>query len=135
MKLRELRIGNIIGGIYTDYDDDSEKHDVCKVVTLDSVGAAGYPIWVEGKANVENYDSFYPIEIDEEWLVRFGFCKIEGNGNFYELSGFRFLVQYVPKSGYLRVDRVGVAVKYVHQLQNLYLALTGEELQLQEPTK
>ena len=33
---------------------------------------------------------------------------------------------------FYRSDYTGVNVKYVHQLQNLYFALTGEELILKE---
>ena len=137
MKAKELRIGNIIGATYTDYDDGSKKYDVCKVVTLDSVGAAEYPIWVEGKANIENYDSFYPIEIDEEWLIKLGFKKI--NLTFHKDEHFAIteiitLADNKKSYGFPSEDLFirDVEIKYVHQLQNLYFAITGEELQLVE---
>lgn len=79
-----------------------------------------------------------PVEITEEWLLKFGFeydrfnhtfCK--GNYCIHIKDGhFNFMND--PRCSaacyYL------TTCKYVHQLQNLYFALTGEELQLHEPT-
>ena len=131
MKARELRIGNIIGGTYT--DDGNELYDICKVVTLDSVGAAEYPIWVEGKANIEKYDAFDPIKLDEEWLLKFGFKNCCDLWVWYidkfELQEMEDVDGNSTGYGYA-IDGVveDLIIKYVHQLQNLYFALTGKEL-------
>jgi hypothetical protein len=130
MKPNELRIGNIIMGTYTDYDDNNELYDVCKVVTLDSVGAAEYPIWVEGKANVEQYDCFDPIPLNEEWLLKFGFIKIEKHHVFY-ISTINPMFKFCPDIHSAAWDNQmlrRVKIQYVHQLQNFFFALTGEEL-------
>jgi hypothetical protein len=73
-----------------------------------------------------------PINITEEWLVKFGFKYIELGDEVYEqtwcYNGLQML--WGPSSdNYFYHDfyRGGV-VKHVNQLQNLYFALTGEEL-------
>jgi hypothetical protein len=76
-----------------------------------------------------------PIPLTEEWLLRFGF-KEEERSAYYDNS-HRFLKDdflYDLKDGSLTIafsmDEGNLAVKapYVHQLQNLYFALTGKEL-------
>lgn len=71
-----------------------------------------------------------PIPITPEWLERFGFEKvgtwwqfdIEPNQcSLYSVEG-----KYVDLFAYS--DEVGKTCKYVHQLQNLIFALTGEEI-------
>jgi hypothetical protein len=85
-----------------------------------------------------NIDKFYlPIPLDEDWLLKFGFEKSEelfrldkywvefrnfDSCGIRVLFGcFQFQKIYITKS----VD----TIKYVHQLQNLYFAITGSELQ------
>jgi hypothetical protein len=79
-----------------------------------------------------------PIPLTEEWLLKFGFeYKVEELGvRFYEIQiGISFISLSIEghfniNSGesYWYMDRDFKAPKYVHQLQNLYFALTGEEL-------
>ena len=67
-----------------------------------------------------------PIPLTEEWLVKFGFeihIVEMVFGNFYlKINGDHF--EYYCNN---RVE-----LKYVHQLQNLYHALMGEELKEKE---
>lgn len=139
MKASELRIGNLINGIYYDYnidDDHREKETICEVVTLDSVGSCEYPIWVESESNIETFSDFEPIPLTEEWLLKFGFeinrqTKEENNiWRCYSEEGF-FEVEQIGSSFFLDDnDCYGTKINHVHQLQNLYFALTGEELTL-----
>lgn len=78
----------------------------------------------------ESYSQFIkfiePIQLTEEILLKFDFDKIE-NGTYLN----KFYVTIV--SGYFVfwiTDIYSVAIKYVHELQNLYFALTGEELEI-----
>ena len=76
-------------------------------------------------------DTYEPIPITEEWLLKFGFEKIIGSNESNFTNGFYNLFVnslgevnfYFFKEGdwYQKID-------YVHQLQNLYFALTGSEL-------
>jgi hypothetical protein len=87
------------------------------------------------------------IPLTEEWLVKFGFEKFVyededvGYGTEYKLKASQdvFMVYSDDFSVGLYSDEYGekndIAViptfennKYVHQLQNLYFALTGKEL-------
>lgn len=110
MNPQELRIGNTIlrNGI---------------VVTVD----------YQTFRDVEKYpDQYQGIELTEEWLIKFGFQKINKNvfriEEDYEVTvkedKVRFFIctymDYPPS----------VSIKYAHQLQNLFYSLCGEELQL-----
>lgn len=68
-----------------------------------------------------------PIPLTEEWLLKFGFEHREfsfDKGSFF-LSKRRFKNEYLYQAHTHRFQ-----VKYVHQLQNLYFALTSEELNI-----
>jgi hypothetical protein len=75
--------------------------------------------------NIEDDNSkITPIPLTEEWLLNFGLSKNNGypykflNGFIKIRNGFYFYKYY----------HLDIELKYVHQLQNLYFALTGEEL-------
>lgn len=132
MDIKELRIGNFITGLY----EDEEKKAFCKVNGLSEIPEAlgdGWSIMVESEENIEWFDDFQPIPLDEEWLLKFGF---EWNDEYkeYHLNGVQ-VVFY--KSGWIDLMLEGIEhfemkVDYVHSLQNLYFALTGKELELKE---
>lgn len=79
------------------------------------------------------------IELTREWLNKFGFKFIwGGSGEDYVFSyGEKCntidLIQRgnIFKYG-LRLGSCEIQIKYVHQLQNLYFALTGEELTIKQ---
>ena len=83
---------------------------------------------------VDHPDRFAPIPLTEEWLERFGFVKCDtphySRGEFYILRDFYYWTSYsgLVVNGYDPIDEVSIIVKHVHQLQNLYFALTGKEL-------
>jgi hypothetical protein len=65
-----------------------------------------------------------PILLTDEWLKRFGFTKDE---KYYSKESFD--VDLDEWFGFHKMV-ISCPLKYVHQLQNLYFALTGEELTL-----
>jgi hypothetical protein len=76
-----------------------------------------------------------PIPLDEDWLLKFGFKK---DNEFYYILDYcieQYLDTKVWKfSVYTYEDTwhfINTGIQYVHQLQNLYFALTGTELQFQ----
>ncbi|WP_185260330.1 hypothetical protein [Elizabethkingia anophelis] len=79
-------------------------------------------------------DQLIPIPLTEEWLLKLGFID-----EALECRNERIHKTY--RSGELILDErfilmdidTKVEVKYIHQLQNLFYALTGEELKLQIP--
>ena len=136
MKAEELRIGNKILGVYIEEDENGEEQEftcVCTVGTLDIFDQTEHAIWVEGGVEREYYDEFRPIPLTEQWLLDFGFGKDDFCGMYvsYELNLIKII--HDNKNNTLLVDNLigkKLFVEYAHQLQNLYFALTGEELQL-----
>lgn len=110
MDPKELRIGNYIetplGGVEVVID-----------VLCDCVNTATQ----EGI----HYGEVQPIPLTQEWLIKFGFdqdgdlgrwsYRIEDNGDIVFMISALEILNEKP-------------IKYVHSLQNLYFALTGEEL-------
>jgi hypothetical protein len=145
MKASELRIGNLIYGIYENIEDevDQKSENVKDIVNFIGYDPWDNFFWVEGTINAEFYESFEPIPLTEEWLVRFGFYKREGSvcDSFYigtnpvtkdwmfDIVWLKNMMDYsyedypFYRNGYFKIQ-------YVHHLQNLYFALTGEELKL-----
>jgi hypothetical protein len=98
MKANELRIGNW-------YDDNG----VQKQVT---------PSTIEEVWNAER-SWCKPISLTEKWLVKFRLMSIKTELGFWNNGDAIYFSYGFEKS---------IELKYVHQLQNLYFALTGEEL-------
>lgn len=122
LQANELRIGNLafmVGG---------ELSGLSKVTGILSETHLNSQRLADGKDFEKIVIPFYePIPLNEEWLLKFGFekkdCRFWQSGYFVlhqDLDG-----NLVYKSRSLEID-----VKHVHQLQNLYFALTGEELKL-----
>ena len=77
---------------------------------------------------MDEHKYFEPITLTEEWLVKFGGRIIKSKHILYNLNGFAFVLEgnewtYVVKDG-----SASYPFKYIHSLQNLYFALSGEEL-------
>jgi hypothetical protein len=114
MKASELRIGNIV-----------------------RYGANNRVLDAELFLQLLKYTTpFDPIPLTEEWKLKFGFKKTEwDNFNSYRLMiGNNDYTIVLYSDGNCEVgDIITCKIEYVHQLQNLYFALTGEELKQQEP--
>ena len=118
MKPNELRIGNWVKMDNTNFQL-SEEDD------FDSFVFHG------------NIQYLEPIPLTEEWLEKFGFKKhkwIMFDGfTWLPFGNRRFEIFYEKKYGFYHEFYHGRGrniIKYVHQLQNLYFALTGKELEL-----
>lgn len=82
------------------------------------------------------------ISLTEEWLLKFGFEREDQHGNFKIITGkyptwlHINLTTLEFANGYdYECSGNETKCKYVHQLQNLYFALTGEELTIQNGEK
>ncbi len=118
MKAQELRISNIVERFNYNIDDWSVIN-----ITVDDL------IIMESGLEID----YSPIQLTGEWLLNLGF-KREGN-NEYVKGNFvirkRQMDLHIVGDTY---DFNGILIsapEYVHQLQNLYFALTGEELTMQ----
>lgn len=129
LKANELRIGNYLNGKQGHVTvTEIRKNNIVKIQ--------------------DNTSSFYvgtclkPIPLTEEWLLKFDMeyadefsnqRKLYVKKHEYDISQ----ITYSEKEGLMRLsngEQKGTMliphIKYVHQLQNLYFALTGEELTL-----
>ena len=143
MNARELRIGNLVeckgwGDTYTDRKPYYGKcifsvYSACKVFVKLEVG--------HDALQKERIERINPIPLTEEWLVKFGFEKV--NDNFMTIESYHYENKncwiYLIADGFeLELNTLSErnnlcrTYKYVHQLQNLYFALTGEELTISE---
>ena len=123
MNANELRIGNwvIANGLY-EGQEKQFKHFNDALTTVFFMD--GFKIGYVG----EYLKDIKPIPLTEEWLLKFGFMKSMSNwysNNDYAIELCESFIQI--DIGYTTIT---VDVKYVHQLQNLYFALTGEELEI-----
>jgi hypothetical protein len=75
-----------------------------------------------------------PITLTEEWLLKFGFEKVL---NQYKkitdvskdtFKNIPFIILFLDNQFQYDDLRFRTNLQYVHQLQNLYFALTGDEL-------
>jgi hypothetical protein len=81
-----------------------------------------------------------PIPLTEEWLIKFGFEEYidfgykTGNFDKVPLCGFTYSINtnkvMIMHKGNNISHWLDIKIKYVHQLQNLYFALNGEELEV-----
>ena len=124
IQANELRIGNLV-------------HTIGTYVIVNSA-------LIKAIEEYQKYGKlFKPIPITDEWLIRFGFEKLNtmmSGCNVFEKGQWRFAVKIKPeKEETFSLWNKNMSpptwsfvrdIQYLHQLQNLYFALTGEELTL-----
>jgi hypothetical protein len=106
MDARELRIGNYFIG----------PNGIEQVLRLNSTMVNSY-----------GEDEITGIPLNEEWLVKMGFIRIR-DYPVYSLNDFRIELNLVESKWKADLYVNKTVILYVHQLQNLVFALTGEEL-------
>ena len=130
MKTNELRIGNFVA---------TEGIDFVEVSKIDADFGICYKIPQEF-GQFYPYKEVEPIPLTEEWLMNLGFKKYTywrpNNLDYYHSD----LKEFCIISGQVRLYtddpyeffKIPQNIQFVHQLQNLYFALTGEELTIKE---
>ena len=122
MKATELRIGNLV----------TDTTSIDKTVKIRALDILNIEYWeLRDKSKVW----YKPIPLTEEWLLKLGFTKVHDTmvlGDFVLESNIR-----IVKTNELRgfsweqmTEEKYISIYTVHQLQNLYFALTNEELEL-----
>lgn len=108
MEAKELRIGNWVEGSFGNY--------------LQMTADDFMRIHVNGEDN--------PIPLTEEILLKAGFSKkVDLIWSIYTKDWIG--LYKMDGTPYYEVDDTYTKIKSVHQLQNLYFALTGEELEIE----
>jgi hypothetical protein len=110
MKINELRVGNLL-------------YNESVIVTIDA--RTIFDIW-----DNKGLSKYKPIPITDTWLLKFGFKFSKGLMTYYKNNHDVSLYA----SGIIEFSPFGHAynvinIKYIHELQNIYFALTGDELQ------
>jgi len=124
MKATELRIGNLVYGYFNPQDVGNQTTaPIVKVKAKDLELGNSFGVW------------FKPIPLTEEWLVRLGFelkhpKEISNKGFYNDKIDYSYSIDGTLYVGCDDGNGYGIPskIRYVHQLQNLYFALTGEEL-------
>jgi hypothetical protein len=135
MKASELRIGNLV-------DLNSE---ITKIFSINEKGI-NHTIDNWGhfpNLEFESFESIQPIPLTEEWLFKFGFSATDYKKGYigidHKAGGIitDFVLTYPLVNGLFQKYFIWEhskfkyqELKHVHQLQNLYYSLTGEELTL-----
>jgi len=137
MDAKELRIGNLV-------NQGPRYGDCC----IEAYELYQYSMFIKNPIGVADYyKDWKPIPLTEEWLVKFGFDIKNGVSKLdfskHHLECFDQLV-FNLKDNYNyclkqwrgeMLDAWYISekeVKYIHQLQNLYFALSGEELTIKD---
>jgi hypothetical protein len=132
MKANELRIGNLVYYTIMDSLDERKRWDEVSTIDADDLSI------LEKKEDLD----YKPIPLTEEWLLKFGFTNsaIPNKKDIYKDLTAR-MVMWFNDGNYAELDLIQDSkiisfkhshVQYVHQLQNLYFALTSEELTIKE---
>ena len=129
MKANELRIGNWIIEDETIYSYGISK-------TKRQISLNDFRVSDDNWSDL--WDMFKPIPLTEEILLKCGFGKSdehEMGHNYNETFGFYY--DYHFKRFRLECDdgikhgaEMSLDIQFLHQLQNLYFALTNEELEI-----
>lgn len=127
---KQLRLGNYIhdrGGKvlridFMEYVRDGYDTKVGQLMHLE--GQEVHPM-------TEYTDYANPIPIIEEWLFRMGFEK-DIFWSDYIFNDIFITLNDTDNTYMLDIDILHIKIQYVHQLQNLYFALTGEELEIKD---
>jgi hypothetical protein len=122
MEAKELRIGNWVLLNYLDNGADASFFEIEEITSFT-------------KKQIKK-GIITPIPLTEEWLLKFGFSKKFKSSYWHpEKCWHRYTFGYT-KFGLpsLKLEPVGclaphATCNYVHQIQNLYFALTGKELE------
>jgi hypothetical protein len=125
MKANELRIGNLVM-----YFKDTPN----KVIGL--ANGKLYVRYDDDKYFMTELEDASPIPLTEEWLIKFGFGDARITDRLYtrkKTDGFYGFYINKETMSYCTFDYEGtiddiIKIEYVHQLQNLYFAVTNEEL-------
>lgn len=128
MEIKELRIGNLVDTVY-------EPKKVRITSIRDGFVSANFSDKVIETISLK---SINPIPLTEEILLKCGFEAKSIYDNFILngieiMSTIRIISTNERKSFYLDgniPDFIKIKIESLHQLQNIYFALTGEELEI-----
>lgn len=139
MKATELRIGNL-------FDNHGA---ICHVMAI-KINSAEFGYFEDSVGFERRFDNEIilpnPIPLTEEWISKLGFddgilhfAKTLTYNNYTQILRVNHKEKYTVDFIVIKGKRKAVSyingiskIQYVHQLQNLYFALTGQELEIKK---
>ena len=124
---KELRIGNLV------------KDHLGRIQTVAEVRHDAYICYLRNGAKLKyKLNTTQPIPLTEEWLLKFSFERFLQETKFKlyfnkNKDSYYASISVSLHSDFCRVNVINqeiTKVQYVHQLQNLYFCLCGEELEI-----
>ena len=129
MNTKELRIGNYINVYRKPADLSQSTLQIESIYSNDGI----YFVRLADGFNVNIENGITPVLLTEELLLKCGFEEVGIYDNVYHKENFR-IITGKEKDCLFQVYEdehcIGIEVSCVHQLQNLYFALTGKELEV-----
>ena len=124
MKATELRIGNKVYIDYLDVDTGKWHQQIIEISYRDIYNLINSNHMLKG--------AYEGIPLTEDWLVKLSFCKSNTQDKFYTKDNCVGVSiadnKFIFIQGNFVCQLVLRELFYVHQLQNLYYALTELEL-------
>lgn len=115
--IKELRIGN-----YVQPRNDSGRE--AKIGTVFAIG--NYHVSVNDNNNPYDYHLIEPVLVTEDILSKCNFVKQKLGDTVIYFNPLMELDAYFRLNGGV----YNIEIKYLHQLQNLFFDLTGQELEI-----
>ena len=121
MTAAELRIGNSVFF-------NKNHNEIGNITSIETFLTDQFKVGFYNRIDIKYYcDEIKPIPITEEWLLKFDF-------RFNDLGFEDLSISFglISKDFHFVIGNYYVPLKHVHQLQNLYHAITRTELQIKE---
>lgn len=118
MDIKELRYGNCVSLSET-------YRNIGDLLILDQTKSEALIIF-------KSYDRIYPIPLTVDWLINLGFKEMEPSEYTYDAYSKDGIQFWNMDNKKLMIEKPSIShdIKYVHQLQNLFFALKGRDLEL-----
>jgi len=149
MDTKELRLNNLVF-INNDLLVEIKANDIFRVSGINKRFELLFPesdstVSLDHTNSIRVYNQFnqfiQPIPLTEEWLLKCGFKKNMFGVFLLDFSGYYlckndvgfFLVtdEVDDEFGFVPERPILLKIKFIHQLQNFYFALVGEEIKIQ----
>ncbi|RPD45592.1 hypothetical protein [Paracnuella aquatica] len=129
LHIKDLRIGNKVSGT------GLHEGRVLTIRTMEYFDDAGFVLFFKEHDEGEYLRDCLPIPITGEILEQAGFAHKNLGPLQQYVQGYNaftrdhlMVLEWSERCGYFFYNNAAHPIKYVHQLQNLYQLLTGEEL-------
>lgn len=120
MKANELRIGN---WVYIPQHKENKQ--------IGAIYENGRFMTKDFQHSFSSIECASPIPLSEEWLLKFGFEKKENGVFINNIAISNTHGWFTYNASFYEYDNL-IDIDHVHQLQNLYFSLIGEELTINE---